>query len=145
MAPVHNIGGMLLVFAIVLALIACTEKPEPPIRVSTCELRDQRVEYDRKIVEVRAVMVTDMMHYLGLQSAGCSQKPIEMFFDDNAINRPCGDSEFAKTVECPIDAHSWRIEATFVGEFRAEDAKLRVTAMTDILRTPNPPWTPGAT
>jgi hypothetical protein len=127
-------------------LAACAKKVEQPISVSTCQLNKSGDLFTGKRVMVRAVVLTDMMHFQHIETPGCSGKVVSMYFADDAVNHPCGDSDFAKTVECPLmDAISWRIEATFIGEYDGAKNSLRVTEMKDISRTKNPPWTPSAT
>jgi hypothetical protein len=144
-APVKVNHSTCLVLLVVLLSAACADESATPIRTSTCELRDRGAAFDHKLVEVRGTISTDLMHFWLIESAGCSNKMIQMHFAENAVNDPCGESAFAKTVECPIDAQSWRVEATFIGEFHAAENELSISEMKDILRTRNPPWKPGAT
>jgi hypothetical protein len=103
--------------------------------VTTCELRANSAKYDAKEIAVRAAIYTDGMHWQDVETTGCKYKGVKMYFSLTSENDPCGDNPFAKTVECPINALDWRIEATFIGIYHSTDASLEVDLMRDMVRT----------
>jgi hypothetical protein len=104
--------------------------------LSTCELIDSGSTLDGQLVAVKAHINTDGMHFTNLESEGCRRKQIAMYFAEDATTRPCGDSEFAKTVECPLNGSDYLIEATFVGVYHAAKPTLEVKELQGMKRTP---------
>jgi hypothetical protein len=119
-----------------LALASCEQissAPTPTV-VTTCELRANSAKYDAKEIAVRAVIHTDGMHWQNVETTGCKYQAVKMYFSSTSESNPCGDNAFAKTVECPLNALDWRIEATFIGIYHSSDTSLEVTLMKDITR-----------
>jgi hypothetical protein len=82
--------------------------------VTTCELIDSGSTFDGQLVAVEAHINTDVMHFIHLESTGCSQKQISMYFAEDSNFRPCRDAE------CPLNGVDYLIEATFVGIYHAK-------------------------
>lgn len=110
--------------------------PAPgPTTVTTCELRDGGTKYDGTQVAVHGVIRTDLMHFQDLESAGCAHRRVKMYFAADSRFNPCGDSDFAKGLQCPLDALDWRIEATFIGTYHSKDQALEVRELKAFKRT----------
>lgn len=107
-----------------------------PVEVSTCELIDQGSAFDSRLVAVKAQIHTDLIHFVRLASAACPEKLIEMYFTEDAINRPCSDTDFGRSVECPLNGVGYIIVATFIGIYHESKRTLEVKEMRGMTRSP---------
>lgn len=121
---------------LLLAPALCSAKMDAAA-VSTCELIDSGSTFDGQLVAVKAHINTDVMHFTHLESAGCSQKQISMYFAEDSNFKPCRDAE------CPLNGEDYLIEATFVGVYHATKLSLQaklptleVKEVQDMTRTP---------
>lgn len=103
-----------LAVCLLLAPTLCSAKMDAA-EVSTCELIDSGSTFDGQLVAVKAHINTDGMHFTNLESTGCSQKQISMYFAEDSNFNPCRDAE------CPLNAEDYLIEATFVGIYHAKE------------------------
>ena len=102
-----------LAICLLLAPALCSAKMDAT-EVSTCELIDSGSTFDGQLVTVKAHINTDGMHFINLESTGCSQKQISMYFAEDSNFKPCRDAE------CPLNGEDYLIEATFVGIYHAK-------------------------
>jgi hypothetical protein len=123
-----------LVGALLFASAACRAEIEPT-EISTCDLIDSQSDFDGQLVAVKARVSTDLVHYARLVSRGCHRKPVALYFAEDSAFNPCGDSAFARTVECPLNGVDYLIVATFVGIYHSGKSALEVQEIKDMKRT----------
>ena len=68
---------------LLLAPLLCSAKMDAT-EVSTCELIDSGSTFDGQLVAVKAHINTDLMHFMNLQSAACSEKPVSVYFAEDS-------------------------------------------------------------
>ncbi|HKS54199.1 MAG TPA: hypothetical protein VJS12_02875 [Steroidobacteraceae bacterium] len=105
--------------------------------LSTCELIDSGSTLEDQWVAVKGHIHTDLMHFMNLESDGCSGKPVAMYFAEDSTFQPCRDAE------CPLNGVDYLIEGTFVGVYHpnklslhAKRPTLEVKDVQGMTRTP---------
>lgn len=132
-----------LAVCVITSGATCTVNRVPPVRTTVCTVASEPHVYNKKVIEVRAFVVSDGHHLTLLKDAACNGVGIALVINDDAW-----DSEGSRTIRRALasqrfGAPSKHISGTFTGVFKLNPGEvplraLLTRAITDVQVTDGP-------